>query len=168
MMYNEALIGIEVNFSTRPMKIISTDFAYPNCYFREQAPDSVSGTLVKKIGWLTTKATRPNVLGMLRTLVREEVNKINSMETLNEMTTFVKNDKGRPEAALGMHDDMVMAWAINLGIKGQQTTEVTFKEYDINWDKVPTDLIEDYDRANDKWKRIILESWRKQGLFKEG
>lgn len=172
MMYNEALIGIEVNFSTRPMKIVSTDFGYSNCYYREQAPDSISGAIVKKIGWLTTGSrsgggTRPVILGMLRTLVREECHKVNSMDTLNEMTTFVKDDKGKPVAAQGMHDDMVIAWAINLGIRGQQTTEVTIKEYDINWSKIPQDLVEDYERANDKWKRIILESWRKQGLFKQ-
>jgi phage terminase large subunit len=166
MMYNNALIGIETNFSTRPMKIICTDFNYANCYYREQAPDSISGQPVKKIGWLTTQKTRPEALGLLRTLVREEVYKINSVETLLEATTFVKNDKGKPEASLGCHDDMILAWAINLGIKGQQTTEVTASEYDINWEKIPDDLIEDYENAPEKWKKIILDNWRKQGLYK--
>lgn len=165
-MYNDALIGIEINFSTRPMKIICTDFNYNNCYYREEAPDSVTNKPVKKIGWHTNKATRPVILSDLRTLVREDVEKICSLDTLNEMTTFVKNDKGRPEAANGMHDDMIMAWAINTGIKNQQTTEVKVQEYDIDWSKIPDDLIEDYERANDKWKKIILDSWRKNGLFK--
>lgn len=166
--YNDALIGIEVNFSTRPMKIISEDFGYSNCYYREQAPDSISGKPVKKIGWLTNKATRPVILADLRTLVRESINKVNSIETLDEMTTFVKNDKGRPEAANNMHDDMVMAWAINLGIKGQQSTTIIIQEYDIDWDKLPEDLVEDYERASEKWRTIMLDSWRKNGLFKLG
>jgi phage terminase large subunit len=167
MKYNEALIGLEVNFSSRPMKIISEDYGNNNCYYREQAPDSISGQPVKKIGWNTNKATRPVILADLRTLVRENVNKISSIETLNEMTTFVKNDKGKPEAANGMHDDMVMAWAINLGIKGQQTNIVTVKEYELDWNSIPDDLIEDYERASDKWKQVILDNWYKQGLFKQ-
>jgi phage terminase large subunit len=166
MMYNNALIGLEVNFSTRPMKIICEDFAYSNCYYREQAPDSISGQMVKKIGWNTNKATRPNALSELRTVVRETIYKISSLETLNEMTTFVKNEKGKPVAANEMHDDMIMAWAINLGIKGQQTTLIFQQEYDIDWSRVPEDYIEDYERANEHWKQIILETWRKQGLFK--
>jgi phage terminase large subunit len=167
MMYNNALIGIEINNTgTRPMKIICEDFAYSNCYYREQSPDSISGQMVKKIGWLTTKATRPFILSELKTLVRDTIYKISSLETLNEMTTFVKNEKGKAEAASGMHDDMIMAWAINLGIKGQQTTLIFQQEYDIDWAKVPEDYIEDYERANDHWKQIILETWRKQGLFK--
>jgi phage terminase large subunit len=166
MMYNNALIGIETNFSTRPMKIICTDFNYSNCYYREQAPDSISGQPVKKIGWLTTTKTRPEALGLLRTLVREEVYKINSVDTLLEMTTFVKNDKGKPEASLGTHDDMILAWAINLGIRGQQTTEIQASEYDIDWNKIPDDIVEDYERANEKWKKYIIEEWRKAGLYK--
>jgi phage terminase large subunit len=170
-MYNNALIGLEMNFSSRPMKIISEDFNYPNCYNREEAPDSYSGNIVKKIGWLTTGSrsgggTRPVILGMLRTLVREEVYKINSIETLQEMTSFVKNEKGKAEAANGCHDDMIIAWAINLGIRGQQDNTAKIKEYDIDWQKIPEDLIEDYERASDEWKKIILDRWRQQGLFK--
>jgi phage terminase large subunit len=170
-MYNNALIGLEMNFSSRPMKIISEDFNYPNCYNREEAPDSYSGNIVKKIGWLTTGSrsgggTRPVILGMLRTLVREEVYKINSIETLQEMTSFVKNEKGKAEAANGCHDDMIIAWAINLGIRGQQDNTAKIKEYDIDWNALPSDLLEDYERANDEWKKIILDRWRQQGLFK--
>jgi phage terminase large subunit len=170
-MYNNALIGLEMNFSSRPMKIISEDFNYPNCYNREEAPDSYSGNIVKKIGWLTTGSrsgggTRPLILGMLRTLVREEVYKINSIETLQEMTSFVKNEKGKAEAANGCHDDMIIAWAINLGIRGQQDNTAKIKEYDIDWNALPSDLLEDYERANDEWKKIILDRWRQQGLFK--
>jgi hypothetical protein len=42
----------------------------------------------------------------------------------------------------------------------------TIKGYDIDWQKIPEDLIEDYERANEAWKKIILDRWRQQGLFK--
>ena len=68
MLYNTALIGIETNHSTRPMKIIANDFGYANCYVREERPDSYTQNYVKKIGFWTDKLTRPNMLGMLRTI----------------------------------------------------------------------------------------------------
>jgi hypothetical protein len=40
------------------------------------------------------------------------------------------------------------------------------KGYDIDWNRVPEDYLEDYERASDEWKKIILDRWRKQGLFK--
>ena len=46
----------------------------------------------------------------------------------NPMLTFVKNDSGRPEAADGAHDDLVMAHAIALHIRSQQTMVPVIKE----------------------------------------
>ena len=106
------------------------------------------------------------MLGMLRTLVREEVHKINSSQTLQEMTTFAKNDKGKPEAQNGQHDDMVIAWAINLAIRHQQTTECRPDEYEIDWNKVPKDYLEDYENSPEVIKDIMLKSWRENGLYK--
>jgi hypothetical protein len=40
------------------------------------------------------------------------------------------------------------------------------KGYDIDWSRVPEDYLEDYERAPDDWKKIILDRWRAQGLFK--
>jgi phage terminase large subunit len=87
--------------------------SYPRLYYREEAPDSITNKYQKRYGYLTTKLTRPQSLGMLRTIVREEPHKIKDLDVLMEMTTFVKNDKGKPEAIAGTHDDLVMARAIN-------------------------------------------------------
>ena len=45
-------------------------------------------------------------------MVRDHVQWIHDKDTLNEMLTFVRNEKGRPEAQMGAHDDCVMALAI--------------------------------------------------------
>jgi phage terminase large subunit len=121
--YNTALVGIETNFSTHPQKVLER-LNYPNLYIREEAPDSMTGKLVQKYGWNTNKATRPLILSMLRTLVREHPECIKCLDTLYEMTTFVTNEKGKAEAQQGAHDDLIMARAIVMGIKGQQTTEI--------------------------------------------
>lgn len=117
--YQEALIGIETNFSTHPLKELQR-LRYPRLYYREEAPDSTTRKYQKKYGYLTTKLTRPQALGMLRTIVREEPEKIKDLDLLMEMSTFVKNDKGKPEAMLGEHDDLVIARGINCYISHQQ------------------------------------------------
>ncbi|MCT4545093.1 MAG: PBSX family phage terminase large subunit [Vallitalea sp.] len=117
--YNNALVGVETNFSTHPLKELQR-LGYPRLYYREQSPDSTTHKYQKKYGYLTTKLTRPQSLGMLRTIVREEPKKIKDLDLLMEMTTFVKNNKGRPEAMSGEHDDLVMARAINCYISHQQ------------------------------------------------
>ena len=51
-------------------------------------------------------------LAELVKIVRESVELINDKLTLEEMLTFVRNEKGRPEAQQGAHDDLVMGLAI--------------------------------------------------------
>ena len=50
------------------------------------------------------------------------------------MLVFVKNEKGRPEAQLGYHDDLVMCLAIAYYIRTQQDmTEEPEPEEEITW-----------------------------------
>lgn len=124
----DALIGLEINHSSHPNKEIIR-MGYKNIYIREQQPDSISEKLVFKYGFRTTGTssgggTRPIILSMLRTVVREEPHLIKDIDTLNEMTTFAKNDKGKPEAIKGFHDDMILARAINCYIRDQQPRTV--------------------------------------------
>jgi PBSX family phage terminase large subunit len=137
--YNYALLGIETNFSTYPVKEL-TRLGYYRQYIREEKPDAFSGQLRKVYGYLTTSATRPTALGMLRTVVRDYPERIKDMDTLLEMTTFVKNEQGRPEAAKGAHDDCVMARAINCYIAHQQSREIAVEEEpdDEDEDDMPT------------------------------
>jgi hypothetical protein len=64
-----------------------------------------------KPGWLTNLATRPIMLDQYIEAVEQRAVKINSKVTLQETLTLVSN-RGKIEAADGMHDDMVMATAI--------------------------------------------------------
>jgi phage terminase large subunit len=132
--YNTALIGIETKFSTHPVKELIR-LGYHNQYIREERPDAYTGKTKKIYGFDTNTATRPTALGMLRTEVREHPERIKSMQCLYEMTTFVKNEKGKPEATKGAHDDIVMARAINCYISHQQTTRIKVEKvetYPIN------------------------------------
>lgn len=113
MYFNGALIAVESNFSTYVNKTLQNR-EYPVIYTRVTSPDNISQTTVEKLGFNTNKATRPVLLGKLKELVREHIDYINDIDTLNEMTTFVVNEKGKPEAMEGYHDDLIMSYGIGL------------------------------------------------------
>ena len=105
-----ALICIESNFSSYPNKELAR-IGYPNLYVREKE-DRFTGIMDKSYGFKTTSITRPVIIAELVKIVRENVELINDKLTLEEMLTFVRNEKGRPEAQEGAHDDLVMGLAI--------------------------------------------------------
>ncbi len=115
--YDNALIGIESNFSTYPIKELER-LGYKNQYIREKE-DTYTGRIDKSYGFRTTSITRPLIIGQLQQIVLEHTELINDEETLEEMLTFVKNEKGKPEAQQGSHDDLVMGLAITYYIKNQ-------------------------------------------------
>lgn len=117
MYYKNALIGIESNFSTYPIKELER-LGYKNMYVRERE-DTYTGSLVKTYGFKTTSLTRPIIIANLQEIVREHIELINDKDTLEEMLTFVRNEKGRPEAQLGAHDDLIMGLSITYYIKDQ-------------------------------------------------
>ena len=121
--YNTALIGIETNFSTYPNKVLEEEYEYPNLYVREKE-DDYTGKLEKRYGFRTDKNTRPLILAELQRIINEEPESITDIEIFKEALTFVKNEKGRPEAQEGSHDDLVMGTAITYYIRDQQKTRV--------------------------------------------
>ena len=101
---------IESNFSSFPNKEL-VRLGYSNMFVREKE-DKYTGIMDKSYGFKTTSITRPVIIAELVKIVRESVELINDKLTLEEMLTFVRNEKGRPEAQQGAHDDLVMGLAI--------------------------------------------------------
>ena len=131
MYYKEALIGIETNFSTYPQLELER-LGYKNFYVRK-VEDTAQDRVKKSFGFKTTSLTRPIILGDLKRVLKEHLDKINDRDTLEELLVFIKNEKGREEAQVGYHDDLVMALAIVYYIREQQRTYVetnsTHKEF---------------------------------------
>jgi phage terminase large subunit len=117
--YNTALIGLEVNFSTYPVKELQR-LKYHKQYMREEE-DSISGRLEKRFGFKTTRLTRPLIISELVEIVREQTSLFNDIPTLHEMLTFVRDEKGKPCAQKGAHDDLIMSLAIAYYVRNQQS-----------------------------------------------
>lgn len=115
--YRDALIGIEANFDSYPIMELQR-LGYPKQYTRE-APDTYTGKTEKRYGFKTTSLTRPTIISRLIEIVREHCDTINDKETLEELLTIVRNEKGRIEAPEGGHDDQMMSLAIAHHIREQ-------------------------------------------------
>lgn len=117
MYYKQALIGIEANFDSYPIKELQR-LGYPNQYVRT-VQDTYTGKTEKRFGFKTTSLTRPTIISRLIEIVREHCDTINDKETLEELLTITRNEKGRIEAPEGLHDDEMMSLAIAHEIKDQ-------------------------------------------------
>lgn len=115
--YRDALIGIEANFDSFPIMELSR-LGYKNQYVRE-AQDTYTGKTEKRFGFKTTSLTRPTAISRLIEVVRERCDTINDKDTLEELLTIIRNEKGRIEAPEGGHDDQMMALAIAHQIREQ-------------------------------------------------
>ncbi len=152
--YNNALIGPEVNFSTYPTKELQR-LGYPNLYVREHE-DTYTGTIQKTYGFKTTSLTRPIIIAELVKLVREHPELFNDVNTMEEMLTFVRNEKGRPEAQEGSHDDCIMAMAITYYIRSQQRFNVEVQQLKLPV-SIPDDLKQDLENDPEALKHWIKE-----------
>jgi hypothetical protein len=117
MYYKEALIGIEANFDSFPIMELQR-LGYNNQYVREKI-DEYTGKTEKRFGFKTTSLTRPTIISRLIEIVREDVESINDKDTLEELLTIIRNEKGRIEAPEGGHDDQMMGLAIAHHIREQ-------------------------------------------------
>lgn len=136
--YKNALIGIEANFDSYPIMELQR-LGYINQYVREKV-DEYTGKTEKRFGFKTTSLTRPTILSRLIEIVREHSEVINDRDTLEELLTIIRNEKGRIEAPEGGHDDQMMGLAIAHHIREQ----VVFTEdiieanqhYNFNFEKL--------------------------------
>ena len=144
--YGNALVGIETNFSTYPVKELQR-LGYPRQLVRRRE-DHYSRKPVEAYGFRTTAASRPVALASLTALVRENIELIEDVDTLEEMLSFVRNEKGRAEAQQGSHDDCVMALAI-----------AAYMRSDL-WEPQVLELEEKLERGKGRWTEDMWEDYR--------
>ena len=116
--YNFALLGIEVNKDGLWVNDALDKLGYINMYYRKSF-DDITKKMTKFFGWKTSSATRPFQLAALKAVFFRKDSGFPA-ELLNEMFTFVRNIKGKPEAMAKKHDDVIMAGAIAYAILQEQ------------------------------------------------
>lgn len=111
-MYNEALMVVEINNHGLTTITALKNLLYPKLYFRPAKFDTMGTSWSERIGWKTTKVTRPLMIDDLNEALREESLIIHSKETYDEMFTFIYDDGGNMVTSPGFHDDLIFSSAI--------------------------------------------------------
>jgi len=115
--YNDALIGIEMNFNTGPIEELER-LKYTRQYKRE-VYDSIRKKKLARHGWKTDGNTRPLIIDKEIALVEDHIDLFNDIPTLEEMLSFIYDENNRPDAENGKHDDMLFSDMIGSEIRSQ-------------------------------------------------
>jgi len=107
--YNNALLAVEVNKDGLWVNNELERSGYTNLYYRQRI-DDVTKQVANSFGWRTDRQSRDSMLTELRSVFTDVA--FTQAPLLDEMISFVRNARGKPEAVLGKHDDVIMATAI--------------------------------------------------------
>lgn len=107
--YNTALVGVESNNHGLTTLVAIRDQAYKRLYYRVQY-DERTRVQGRKMGWRTSRVTKPLMLDELGLALRENGIRLFSDKAYAELKTFVRDEKGQAHGS--PHDDRVIALAI--------------------------------------------------------
>ncbi len=110
--YRNALIVVEVNNHGLTTLTVLKQKIYPTLYFRPTKFETLATSYTDKLGWKTTKVTRPLLIDDYAQAMRDNELTIHSKKLLDEMMVFVYNDANNMVAQPGFHDDCIFAAAI--------------------------------------------------------
>ena len=110
--YNNALAVVEINNHGLTTITGLKHLMYPSMYFRPSKFEVMGSPYSEKMGWRTTKLTRPLLIDDLGQALRDGDLTLHSKELLDELTTFVYDKNNDMGAQDGFHDDLVMATGI--------------------------------------------------------
>jgi hypothetical protein len=122
------LIGVERN--AVGFSVISDLLKlYPSkrIYFHYRL-DEKTKVKTKKFGWWTNEHTRHLMLGHLKQEIREGSTELLDKQLIQQCMKFVVNENGKPEAAEGEKDDLVIGRAIAGMMKRHQPSLVEPQE----------------------------------------
>ena len=105
-MYGSALVAVERNNHGYGVLAHLKELPYENIY--EQGGQE---------GWLTSAASRPAMIENLAAVLMAQPGLFHSPRLIEEFRTFVRHGDGNAAAAVGAHDDCVMAMAIALAVR---------------------------------------------------
>lgn len=105
------VIAVERNVGMATISVLQMH-NYPRLFRMPQIGD-IDKDISDRIGWYTNSGTRPKMLDDFSLSLKQQANRIYDEPTIDELLAFIRNARsGKPEAAAGHHDDLLMAEAI--------------------------------------------------------
>lgn len=151
--FNQALIGIEINFNTYPIELL-TDWHYPRQYVRQRI-NTFDEKMQNEYGWKTDGNTRPTIIEREITLIEENIEQFTDIGFLQECLTFI-DKHGRADAMDGKHDDILFSDMICEAVGEQQRHGLIVEKASIPMN-IPSDLREDLENDPEALKHWLTE-----------
>ena len=129
--YNNSLLAVESNSLGIATLNRLKQMDYVNLYHQTKVAN-VSNEEGTRLGWRTTQATKPMIIGHLKNAIENDDIFLASPIIIQECMNYVADASGKTNAISGCHDDTVIATAIALEVlrtHGERlsTTRVSFK-----------------------------------------
>ena len=142
--YNNSLLCVESNSMgvATIQKLESMD--YVNLY-RQTKIANVSKEEGTRIGFRTTSATKPAIIGNLKNLIENEELNVPSNIMIQELKDYISTSTGKTEAAPGTHDDTVMALAMACEVLRTHYNKLSSNK--VSWSQRTSE----YTTDNTKW-----------------
>ena len=109
MWYRNALCCVESNNHGLTTITELRHLGYPNL-FRKRQLNNVNNRNSQEYGWKTTRTSKPLMIDDLSSALRNNELQINDRNTVGELRTYVRNDRGSMSGS--PYDDRVMALAL--------------------------------------------------------
>jgi len=113
--FNNALLAVESNSMGIATLNRLVQMEYMNMYYQTKIAN-ISKEESTRMGWRTTSASKPAIIGFLKSAIDSDEIWMPSPIIINEMMTYVSTDEGRTESVSGGNDDTVIATAIALEV----------------------------------------------------
>lgn len=142
--FNNAKAVLEINGIGLATLTKLKELNYESIYIREEF-DKQAKVMTKKLGWRTTHASKPLLVGNFQELLNKKFIKLRDGQTVEEMKTFVYSPEAQKRgmgAERGFHDDSLIAtmlayWDVKaeknlnepLVIRPQESEPKTSKSY---------------------------------------
>jgi len=131
--YNNALMVVEINNHGLTTVTVLKQLIYPSMYFRQAKLETLGTTTSDRIGWKTTKVTRPLLIDDFIQMARDKEIVIHSKILLDEMSVFVYDDNGNMVPQSGFFDDTIFSAGIGLqGFKvlyDKKLDQINYKQH---------------------------------------
>jgi hypothetical protein len=150
--YRDALCCVESNNHGLTTITVLRQLGYPRL-FRKRTLNSVSNRMTQEYGWKTTRTSKPLMIDDLATALKNEEIGLRDRNTLAELRTFTRNEKGSMSGS--PFDDRVMS----LALANQMRKFAHAPEY--------AEKVDDY-WTLDWWKRLALNEDTQDDPFQIG
>lgn len=114
-LYNNALTAVESNSLGIATLNRLKQMDYVNLYHQTKVAN-ISNEEGTRLGWRTTQATKPMIIGHLKNAIENDDILLASPTIIQECLDYVADENGRTNAITGCNDDTVIATAIALEV----------------------------------------------------